>query len=168
MSSIHGEVTTRQAINGSAKTSSAVNGELNNNVNKRVTQDYNQLTNKPSIEGVTLVGNKLLGDFGIPYVYFDTTENWSQQITLVSKQNAIYVYTDHIIKDGVMIPGFKVGDGNAYVVDLPFSDAPYMQHIMDTVIHITQEEREFWNDKVTAYIDPEIEDRLIITKDKEE
>ena len=55
-------------------------------------------------------------------------------------------------------PSFKVGDGNAYVVDLPIFTA------------VTAEEKAFWNHKVDAYIQSEIIDGgsnevLVLTRD---
>lgn len=74
-----------------------------------------------------------------------TTAEWAQQTSLTSEKDVIYVYTDHQTEDGKNIPGIKIGDGLAYVVDLPFVDTIYMKHITDTDIHITAEERAKWN-----------------------
>lgn len=94
----------------------------------------------------------------------DTTEGWASRSTEISQEGFIYVYTDYQILDDQYIPGIKIGTGNAYIIDLPFIDAVYAQHIADTIVHITQEERDFWNNKVTCYIDENEEDKLIITK----
>lgn len=85
-------------------------------------------------------------------VLFNTTAGWSTQTTLVSDATTLYVYTDHQ-KDsgGNDIAGIKVGDGNAFVVDLPFIDAVYAEHVQDGTIHITDTERQFWNNKVRCY-----------------
>lgn len=54
----------------------------------------------------------------------------------------------------VYTPGIKVGDGDAYLADLP---------ILYTV---TQERKDFWDNKVTAYIGPEENsERLVLSKD---
>lgn len=79
-----------------------------------------------------------------------TTAEWAQQTSLTSEKDVIYVYTDHQADDGKNIPGIKIGDGLAYVVDLPFVDTIYMKHITDTDIHITAEERTKWNKAITA------------------
>ena len=93
-----------------------------------------------------------------------TTDEWNALYELVSKKDYIYVYTDHQ-KDGETdIPGIKIDDGNAYVVDLPFCDALYAKHINNTVLHITDEERDFWNNKVTCFIDPYNDERVIFSK----
>lgn len=79
-----------------------------------------------------------------------TTAEWAQQTSLTSEKDVIYVYTDHQTDNGKNIPGIKIGDGLAYVVDLPFVDTIYMKHITDTDIHITAEERAKWNKAITA------------------
>ena len=79
-----------------------------------------------------------------------TTAEWVQQTSLTSEKDVIYVYTDYQTDNGKNIPGIKIGDGLAYVVDLPFVDTIYMKHIADTDIHITAEERVKWNKAITA------------------
>lgn len=85
-------------------------------------------------------------------VKFNTTVGWDSQTSLVSQVNTLYVYTDHQTdSQGRPVAGIKVGDGNAYVVDLPFTDAISTEHIADTTRHITASERDFWNNKVRCY-----------------
>ena len=86
-------------------------------------------------------------------VLCDTTENWATRGLAESVEGLIYVWTDYQVVDGVNVPGVKIGTGNAYIIDLPFIDAKYAQHITDTIIHISQQERVFWNNKVTAEVD---------------
>ena len=74
--------------------------------------------------------------------------------------NILYIYTDYktIEKDGqqYLLPGLKVGDGTSYLIDLPFLNSGdnsainqiIMDHINNNVIHITQNERSFWNSKL--------------------
>lgn len=100
-----------------------------------------------------------------------TTAEWNAQIELISKKNIIYVYTDHqqtINEKGevINIPGMKIGDGLAYLIDLPFMDTLYADHIENNTIHITENERIFWNNKVTAYYvdSEENSENLILTK----
>lgn len=94
-------------------------------------------------------------------VLFDTTANWDAQATLQSQANTLYVYTDYQTVNNQNVAGIKVGDGNAYLIDLPFTDTVAMNHISDTTRHITQAEREFWNNKVSAYYAGE--EQLILT-----
>lgn len=132
--------------------------------------DYDALDNKPQINGVTLTGDKsfeelfpnILDDYS--KIYYATTEQWAAEPGLITEENAIYVYRDRYVIDGYNIPGFKIGDGQAYLIDAPFADE-YIQtqideHIEDTVSHVTQEERNYWNAKSRIIQDGEM---LIIT-----
>lgn len=244
---IHGRVTTTQDVGGNLGETSALSGEIDDNVKNRLLKDYNILINKPQINGVELKGNKTSTELGIPVlysgtveywnshptlvgekdavyvytdystdshgnevpgikigdglsylidspfldvncrdhmdnteihitqierefwnskanIYCDTTANWAAQPTLESEKDAIYVYTDHQQLDGVDIPGIKIGDGNAYLVDLPFIDAVYAEHIANSIIHVTQEDRNVWDNNVTCFISPNKEDRLVFKK----
>ena len=100
------------------------------------------------------------GDGSTHPVQSDTTANWAAKTSLVSAYGTIYIYTDYRTEDGVIYPAFKVGDGQAYVVDLPFSDEPLWEHIGDNDIHITAAERTFWNNKNRAYA---VGEELILT-----
>ena len=85
-------------------------------------------------------------------VLFNTTSGWNSQTSLVSKVNTLYIYTDHQTDgQGNNVAGIKVGDGSAYVVDLPFTDVIATEHIEDTTIHVTESEKNFWNNKVRCY-----------------
>lgn len=85
-------------------------------------------------------------------ILFGTTAEWSTQITTSSESDKLYVYTDYQTdSQGRRIAGIKVGDGNAYVPDLPFIDEVYMEHISDTTIHVTPEEKAFWNNKLNCF-----------------
>lgn len=128
--------------------------------------------NSASLNGtLSSSGGLNVSGVGIPtsvqknMVISHTTEEWAALYQYVSKKDYIYVYTDHQKSDeGKDIPGIKIGDGNAYVVDLPFIDDLYAKHISDTILHINDGERDFWNNKVTCFIDPYKEDKLIFTK----
>jgi len=144
------------------------------------TSNYNDLINKPSINNVTLSGNKTGSQLGLiseadlsdklvalgirpVAIYYDTTANWNSQVSLVSERNAVYIYTDYQQSGNLDLAGFKIGNGNAYVVDLPFTDKLYKQHINDSTIHITQTEREFWNNKNRAYLSLTEDETLVLT-----
>ena len=88
----------------------------------------------------------------------DTTANWNAQTTLRSINKCIYIYTDFKTVDGMNIPGIKIGNG-AYLIDLPF--------ITDWIDNglVTNTERNFWNNKVTAVIDENDQTMLYLTKD---
>ena len=48
--------------------------------------------------------------------------------------------------------GIKVGDGNTKIEQLPFIDWFYLDHINDKNIHVTSEQKKFWNNKITCEV----------------
>ena len=110
-------------------------------------------------------GGSLQSQVELPYWYM-STEEWEEQSPMVSEPGALYIWRDwYQDEQGNDMPGVKVGDGNAYVADLPFKDEGYLNHILNTDIHVTPEEKEFWNNKVTCYISPNDPTNIIFTKD---
>lgn len=99
----------------------------------------------------------------------NTVEGWNSQRNLVSKKDMVYVYTDYRQEtDGEgktrNIPGVKIGDGKAYLIDLPFTDAMLVQHMSDMSMHVSAEDRAFWNSKVRAYTAGEDNGNLVFTQ----
>lgn len=94
-------------------------------------------------------------------VLYGTTAEWNEKLHLISTKGTFYVYTDHKIippeEEGdvpTYVPAIKVGDGKAYLIDLPFISGDYetlernlTEHVSDTSIHVTSEEKTFWNNK---------------------
>lgn len=83
----------------------------------------------------------------------DTTANWNSNRTFVPLKGEIIIYTDRETdSEGNLIPGIKIGDGVVPAVDLPFVDVvlreKILEHIANQEVHITQQEREFWNNKI--------------------
>ena len=119
--------------------------------------------NSPTIPFEAQFGTIYMVD-GSCRVLYATTATWNSQPQLVSAQGFIYIYADYRQNEqGINIPAMKVGDGNAYLIDLPFTDELLYDHIADNVRHITQEEREFWNNKVRCYASEIQDDTLIFT-----
>lgn len=115
------------------------------------TSNYNDLQNLPALNGITIQGSRVSEDYFLPKIAFDSTENWDSSSD-ISEKNMLYVYTDYQTDgEGHDIAGIKVGDGLAYIVDLPFVDTLMQKHMANTDIHITPEEREFWNNKNRSY-----------------
>lgn len=86
-------------------------------------------------------------------VQSNTKEYWDSNKTLISIKNVIYVYTNYKqSKDGDNIPGVKIGDGLAYLIDLPFIDVEITEHITNTTIHVSQQDRDKWDSKVKCFI----------------
>lgn len=94
----------------------------------------------------------------------DTKENWAAQRTLISEAKTIYVYTDYmtqIQEDGTIknIPGIKIGDGTTYLVDLPFVRNQIPQSYL-----VSDQDRENWNNKVSATLSQIDDENLILFK----
>lgn len=114
---------------------------------------------------------RTLQQMGISSIYYDTTANWNIQASMVSERGSVYIYSDHQqIDDGLgnitYIPGIKVGDGSTYVIDLPFDTdlivSVINNHIANTSIHITSNERTLWNGKVSVAIDTNDDENLLL------
>lgn len=104
------------------------------------------------------------GSGGDKEIFYGTTEYWNTQPRLISIKSCVYVYNDHDFNsEGKAIPGIKIGDGTSYLIDMPFIDEKYTQHILDTASHITQQERDAWNEKVRCFIDPLNDQNIIFT-----
>lgn len=80
------------------------------------------------------------------------TEEWNSKPNYISVKDIIYVYTDHNVISGESIPGIKVGDGVTYLIDLPFVTGG---------CEVTQEQIDFWNNKVAIMIDPNDPENVI-------
>lgn len=107
-----------------------------------------------------------------------TTAEWEAEGNPVTVKNKIYVYTDGFTYDEVdpetgeiikvYVPKLKIGDGNAYLNDMRFvgDDVMYylLKHIEDATRHITQQERERWNNKLNYELNPE-DEVLIFNRD---
>ena len=75
--------------------------------------------------------------------------------TLIAVKGMIYLYSDFKKVTGengkeYYIAGVKVGDGNSYLIDIPFlnSDSVAMaEHISNTKIHVSPADRLLWDSK---------------------
>lgn len=122
-------------------------------------------------------GNDKLNVFieSVPFqqeiVHRDTTTHWNAQVQLVAERGHIYVYSDYLQVDGVTLPAIKIGDGTTYLIDLPFvsgDNTVLSDHINNIVIHVTAEDKAFWNNKVTCFVSAVDAEHLIFTKESEE
>lgn len=98
--------------------------------------------------------------------HIDTTANWNAQRTLIGQEGHIYVYSDHDTVDGQNIPGIKIGDGVSYLIDNPFVDSntsTVLNHINNSNVHVTSNEKLFWNNKVRCYLDSDNSENVIFT-----
>lgn len=104
----------------------------------------------------------------------DTTANWNAAHGMVPLEGEIIVYNDYktITKEidgqlrNVQVPGIKIGDGAAYVQDLPFVDEELRDRIMDHInnpdIHVSLREKLFWNNKLNVNDQAELVDGALI------
>lgn len=141
---ISGKISTGQTLSATLSGASSFSGSFASASN------YNSLTGKPVLNGATVAGNKTSADYDLATVLFDTTENWSALTDTVSVKNTVYVYTDYKQAERGTVAGVKVGDGTSYIVDLPFTDELFQEHAADTDMHVTTEEKAFWNAKNRA------------------
>lgn len=138
-------------------------------VSARGISSYTELSNKPTINGVEINGDMDLSD--IKAVYDDTTEHWNSQLDFIPRFGAVVIYSDHAVVDGDYVPGIKVGDGSAYLIDLPFVGDDIRQmimaHIANASVHVSAADRESWDNKVTCYVELIEGDEYLIHFSKE-
>lgn len=83
----------------------------------------------------------------------NTCDYWNSHRDFIPKDKQIVIYTDAIFYSGNYYSMIKIGDGNAYLIDIPFINEATLKklsdHCNDEIIHITQDEREKWNKAVT-------------------
>ena len=96
-----------------------------------------------------------------------TTAYFEGVKTTVPPRGQLVIFSDfNSIKksDGTTITsaGIKVGDGIKTIEQLPFIDWFYWDHINDKNIHVTAEEKTFWNNKITCEV---LDETLNLKKD---
>ena len=89
-----------------------------------------------------------------------TTAYFEGVKTTVPPKGQLVIFSDlykRTNSEGVEITsaGIKVGDGNTSIEQLPFIDWFYWDHINDKNIHVTSEQKKFWNNKITCKVDDE-------------
>ena len=100
-------------------------------------------------------------------ITMNTTANWATKMNYIPKEGEIIVYSDRDVIDGLNYPGVKIGDGMAYVVDLPFVGdeitdritTALNEHVSNQGIHVTQAEKVYWNNKLNCEVN---NDNLIL------
>ena len=79
---------------------------------------------------------------------YNTTAYWNMKNNYVPDQGKIIIYSDKY--NGA--PAIKIGDGTTFLVDLPFItdilSQQLQEHITNTTIHVSSEEKAFWNNKL--------------------
>lgn len=128
------------------------------------TTDEGKLYIDAKQDGTNLIKRHMINpDYDITGgVISNTTAGWNSNPGLIAKKDIIYVYSDYQKdSEGNNIPGLKVGDGSAYLIDSPFIDTSMLEHINDKTVHVNEGQREFWNNKVRCYCS-EIKDQTIV------
>lgn len=149
MSDIYGSISYQELIAaigqqsiGGAVSQSGVNGNASDHANLSA-----QATVVQRVTGALSMPSS-----GRKEVISATTEEWNSKPNYISVKDIIYVYTDHNVISGESIPGIKVGDGVTYLIDLPFVTGG---------CEVTQEQIDFWNNKVAIMIDPNDPENVI-------
>lgn len=91
---------------------------------------------------------------GASAVLRGTTAYWNNYPQLVAGNGTIYEYTDYMRKgDGNLISGFKIGDGKSYLRTLPFINADIQNHMANTSIHTSSDEKDNWDKKISCRLE---------------
>lgn len=83
-----------------------------------------------------------------------TKDEWAAETSMLSQYGYVYIYTDYRQEGDNNIPAMKIGDGNAYVIDLPFFTTG-----------VTEADRARWDNKVSAKISSSDNENLVLYTD---
>ena len=104
----------------------------------------------------------------------DTTVNWNNARGFIPLEGELIVYNDYATirkivngnEQDVVVPAIKIGDGRAYVQDLPFVNDELrdqiLNHINNPEIHVTMAEKLFWNNKLNVDDSSEVVNEALI------
>ena len=108
------------------------------------------------LDKITINSNRIAEleeEIGSPMVRYNTVDGWNQQRDLVSEAGVIYIYLNRTV-NGLTVPGIKIGNGEL-LINLQYIDKQYIEHMENSVVHITAEERASWNNKVGVSVNQE-------------
>lgn len=105
-------------------------------------------------------------------VRYNTTAYWDEHGDYLPAAGEIIIYSDYhkYEEDGETkyIPGMKIGTGNGYLADLAFfadeNSSILIEHITNTIIHTTAEEKARWNNKLNIDDREVVEETLIFNR----
>ena len=119
-------------------------------------------------DGVAYLWRKLKNNLSNKMIYYSKKKaDWDADRDIVSQKDALYIYSDYklIEQDGkqIYMPGIKIGDGTSYLIDLPFANQNknseiedlLLDHINNRIVHISAEQRDFWNNKLNLSLTPQ-------------
>ncbi len=123
-----------------------------------------QLSNVNVNDKINVINGELRGKANI---LMKSKEEWDEDLTLIGQANTFYIYTDRTTKEDeqgniIEIPGIKIGDGLAYLVDLPFVDDLYFDHIHNKDIHVTLQDKAFWSNKLNIDDNEQVVDQTTL------
>lgn len=99
----------------------------------------------------------------------DTTAHWNAATGFIPLKGETIIYSDYDTAiPGVTLPGIKIGDGLAYVQDLPFLNytkaSEILAHLSDDDIHVTTSEKTFWSNKLNIETETVVGETLIFNR----
>ena len=136
--------------------------------------DLNDVNITNPLNGQVLTYNNMLGQWvnglgsDLAMIRIKTEAEWNSTPRLVSERNVLYIYTDHDTVDGHYVPAMKYGDGVTYLIDMAFitdNSTTLFTHINNSNIHVTLQEKNFWNNKVRCYVDNVNPELMVFTTD---
>lgn len=154
---------------------------LNSNTDGYLTNELDidgSIENAFDINGQLSGIQRLRGSLSIPAtldrtaIHYATTDNWNAERELIGEEGHVYIYSDYRreeLEDGTtkVIPGIKIGDGVTYLIDTPFVISgdyeDFTDHIKNWAIHVSTFDRNLWDGKVSAYIDNNDPEELILS-----
>lgn len=101
-----------------------------------------------------------VGGGAADWITTKTKDEWEKDGKAVSEKNHMYVVSDYQTDDdGTVHPGIKIGDGKAYIIDLPYISGHRVSGSISSE-DITSEDIKAWNNKVSTSLSG---DTLIFT-----
>lgn len=176
-----GSLSNVQIVGSTVDNELDINGEASNKIDTTGAIDIiknlsGSLSNSQVLRSTLRNKLKISGQGSLPIVidrtgiHYATTATWNAEPDLVGELGHLYIYSDHSKKemeDGsiVDVPAIKVGDGVSLLIDAPFmlsaDDQDWIDHINNHTIHITQAEREYWNNKVASNVNENNEELIL-------
>lgn len=135
------------------------------------------------------------GDDSSGAILYSTKAEWDAKRDLVAEKGTIYIYSDYQAVEGESgetqyIPGIKVGDGKAYLIDLPVANPTVSEQLIQQIAGrvaevisdqiaadviagirddlgstdslVTPEDRNRWDGKVSSTVNDDDPENLIL------
>ena len=105
---------------------------------------------------------KYLDSAGVSYLWSKIKRIQQNKIVYYSNSKQVWNLEPQLISE--------IGDGKSYLIDLPFfNDISnfndiFMDHINNKVIHVSMEDRMFWDNKLNLFL-REQEQNLILNRE---